>query len=168
MRVERAVETIAVAAQTEIAETVAGRPVEGTKTSNNINQVQKMSKKLNNTKSANSATEGKSKQVPVNTKATAPQIEGQEPELVILLGKYIVEADFLDEAETQFWEIYPSLLDDVAYSPAEMVGELFWANLTDLGQRLVTLCLKHLATEPDVPLVDLTCECCGKTNFSIV
>jgi hypothetical protein len=112
-------------------------------------------------------------QVAANTLATAmktaaAKVEEQEAELVILLDKYIVEADFLDEVAGQFYEIYPSLLDDVDYSPAEIVGELFWANLTDLGQRIALLCLKHLATEPEVPLVDLTCESCGITSFASV
>ena len=98
----------------------------------------------------------------------AVNIENQGKQLVILLDKYTVEADFFDEVESQFCEIYPSLLDDVDYTPAELVGELFWANLTDLGKRVAILCLKHLATEPDVPLVDLTCVDCGITRFAIV
>ena len=95
-------------------------------------------------------------------------VEGQASELVIVLDKYTVEEDFFDAVEEQFSEIYSSLLDDVDYTPAEVVGELFWANLTDLGKRVAILCLKHLATEPDVPLVDLTCVDCGITRFAIV
>ena len=84
------------------------------------------------------------------------------------MGKYTVEAHFLDDVDRKFCEIYPSMVDEVSYTPAEIVGEMFWAKLTAMGQRLAILCLKHLATEPDVPLVDLTCTDCGMTSFAVV
>jgi hypothetical protein len=127
-----------------------------------------MSKKSSNAKRANSVTKGKSENAPINAKAPAPQIEDKDMQLVLLLDKYTVEGHFLDDVEGQLIDIYPSLLEEADYSPAEIVGETFWANLTNLGQRIAILCLKHLATEPDVPLVDVTCECCGKTSFQVV
>jgi hypothetical protein len=102
------------------------------------------------------------------TETPAVQDEDTETELVILLDKYIVEADFLDEIESQFIDIYPALLEDVDYTPAELVGEIYWANLTDAGKRLAILSLKHLATEGDVPLVDVTCDDYGITSFLII
>ena len=89
-------------------------------------------------------------------------------EFVILSGKYIVETVFLEAVESQFIDIYPALLEEVDYTPEELVGEMFWADLNDVERRLAILCLKHLATEPDVPLCDVTCDCCGITSFEIV
>jgi hypothetical protein len=94
--------------------------------------------------------------------------EEPEAELVILLDKFVVESHFLESIENQFIEIHPHLLEDVDFTPAEIVGETYWSRLTEEGQRLAILCLKHLATEPDVPLCDVTCECCGVTSFAIV
>jgi len=102
----------------------------------------------------------------VQEMAVAP-IEDKDTELVFLLGKYTVEAHFLADIDRKFCEIYSSLVDDVSYTPAEIVGEMFWANLTAMGKRLAILCLKHLATGPDVPLVDLNCTNCGITSFAV-
>lgn len=104
----------------------------------------------------------------LSAQASAVQDDDQEAEFVILSDKYIVEAEFLEEIESRFMDIYPSLLEGVEYTPAELVGEVYWAALIDVGQRLAILCLKHLATEDDVPLCDLTCVCCGITRFEIV
>lgn len=108
-----------------------------------------------------------SNQAVLATEAPVMHDEDAEPELVILLNKYVVEADFLEEVEGQFHDIYPALLDDVDYTPAEIVGEIYWANLTNVGQRLAVLCLKELATDPEVPLIDVTCEDCGISSFII-
>jgi hypothetical protein len=136
-----------------------------------------MAKKTHSAKSVSKAFKGNTLSKEVSTKleevsteeaTPAATDEAQDMELVHLLDKYTVEAHFLHDVEGQLFDIYPSLLEEVDYSPAEIVGETFWANLTNLGQRIALLCLKHLATEPDVPLVDVTCSCCGKTSFSIV
>jgi hypothetical protein len=128
-------------------------------------------KQVDLTKGLTAAKSGKSQVAnkPLTAMETsAVNVEEQDTELVILLDKYTVEAHFLNDVEGQLLDIYSSLLDDVAYSPAEIVGEMFWANLSSMGQRLAILCLKHLAAEPNVPLADVTCERCGITSFAVV
>ena len=104
----------------------------------------------------------------VSEQTHAVQDDDQEAELIILLDKYQVEVDFFEEIESRFSDIYPALLEEVDYTPAELVGEVFWSELTDVGQRMTILSLKHLATEDDVPLCELTCDCCGISSFAIV
>jgi hypothetical protein len=90
-----------------------------------------------------------------------------EPETTLLLDKFIVETDFLAIIEGNFQEIYPHLLEDTEYTPEDLCGEAFWDGLSELGQRLALLCLKHLAAQDDVPLFEERCENCGTAHFGI-
>jgi hypothetical protein len=85
----------------------------------------------------------------------------------IVRDKFLVETDFFDSIELQFNEIYPALMEEVDYSPQDLCGDAFWADLSDLGQRLAVHCLQHLATLPDVPLLDMSCPNCGTTCFAV-
>lgn len=87
---------------------------------------------------------------------------------MILLAKFKVETEFFELVESEFGEIYPFLLEDVAYTPQDLIGEPLWNDLTGLAQRQAIFCLKHLATMPDAPLVDVTCSDCGTSSFQIV
>jgi len=153
LRVEKVVEKIAVAAQTETAETVAGRPVEGTKTSNNINKVQKMNKKLNNTKRANSATKGKCNHAPItfnnrnSDEACAPMPEFAHP--VVLFDRFLVDTSIVESADVQLKKMYPYLLPVNDYSWQELLGESFWADRPDLPIQLASVCIQHLAEQPN-------------------
>lgn len=91
-----------------------------------------------------------------------------EPKGIVLLNKYIVEADFFDSVERNFQEIYPHLLEDAEYAPEDLCGEAFWEGLSELDQRLALLCLKHLAAQDDVPLFEERCEDCGTAHFGIL
>ena len=87
---------------------------------------------------------------------------------MVLLDKYKVETDFFELVEFDFYEIYPLLLEDVTYTPAELIGEPLWADLSALAQRQAIHCLQHLATLEDCPLIDVSCPCCCTTSFQVV
>ena len=87
---------------------------------------------------------------------------------MILLGKFSIETEFFDIVESLFMDIYPSMLEDVEYSPEDLCGEEFWVDMTSLGKRQAVLCLKHMATLPDVPLCEVSCPDCGTTSFQVV
>lgn len=86
----------------------------------------------------------------------------------ILLDKFSVETELFDIVESLFMDIYPSTLEGIEYSPQDLCGEEFWADMTSVGKRQTVLCLKHLATLPDVPLCDVSCSTCGTTSFQTV
>jgi hypothetical protein len=86
---------------------------------------------------------------------------------MIVLDKFKVETEFFELVELEFGEIYPFLLEDAEYSPQDLVGEPLWNDLTSLAQRQAISCLKHLATMPGVPLIDVSCPCCGTSSFQI-
>ncbi len=107
-----------------------------------------------------------------NSKANN-SIEGQSKDpmatdkVMIVLDKFKVETEFFELVELEFGEIYPFLLEDAEYSPQDLVGEPLWNDLTSLAQRQAISCLKHLATMPGVPLIDVSCPCCGTSSFQI-
>lgn len=151
--------------------TKQAKKVSTTKTANNSNIDTETGKPVTLAKGPPTSKNGKSQFADKATSAmVAPAANDadQEAESVSILDKYVVPAELLDLVERQFCDIYPALLNDTTYTPMEIIGEVFWANLSNVGKRLSILCLKHLATEPDVPLVDLTCEDCGITNFAVV
>lgn len=87
---------------------------------------------------------------------------------MVLLDKFVVDTEFFDLVESEFQDIYPFLLEEVDYTPAELIGEPLWADLNALAQRQAIHCLQHLATLDDVPLFGVSCPCCGTTTFQIV
>jgi hypothetical protein len=100
------------------------------------------------------------------------EVQSKDPmpadEVMIVLNKFKVETEFFELVESEFSEIYPFLLEDAEYSPQDLVGEPLWNDLTSLAQRQAISCLKHLATMPGVPLIDVSCPCCGTSSFQIV
>lgn len=66
----------------------------------------------------------------------------------ILLGKFTIETGFFEIFESRLNDILPYLVEGVAYTPVELVGEDMWADITILGQRQAVLCLKHMTTLP--------------------
>lgn len=86
---------------------------------------------------------------------------------MVLLGKVKVESGFFELVEFEFNEIYPHLLENAGYTPQDLIGEPLWADLTGLAQRQAIFCLKHLATLPDSPLVDVSGPRCGSASFQI-
>lgn len=87
---------------------------------------------------------------------------------MILLGKFKVETEYFEIIESRFSDIAPFLLEDVDYTAQDLIGEDLWSELAGFGQRHAVLCLKHMATLPDVPLCDVSCPDCGTTSFQIV
>lgn len=84
---------------------------------------------------------------------------------MVLLDKFKVETEFFELVESEFYEIYPLLLEDAEYTPLDLIGEPLWADLTEIAQRQAIHCLKHLATLPGARLIDVSC---GTTSFQIV
>lgn len=111
--------------------------------------------------------------LPIGPDASAVQeamhaVEDHDTELTVLLEKYVIETEFFDTVERSFWEIYPHLLEDTDYGPEDLCGEDFWGELSELGQRLALLCLKHLAAQEDFPLYEERCVACGTAHFRIL
>ena len=106
-----------------------------------------------------------------NQPAISVAIKSDNPvapsDVMILLNKVKVETEFFELVEFEFSEIYPFLLEHAEYSPQDLIGEPLWNDLTGLAQRQAIFCLKHLASLPDVPLVDVTCSDCGTSSFQI-
>lgn len=126
------------------------------------------------TETANKETKMKSPAVTAsnNSKAKSSiEVQANDPvnadEVMILLDKFKVETEFFELVEFEFSEIYPFLLEDAEYSPQDLIGEPLWHDLTGLAQRQAISCLKHLATMPGVPLIDVSCSCCGTSSFQI-
>lgn len=102
------------------------------------------------------------------TVAIKPEPPVKADDVMILLDRFKVETEFFELVESEFSEIYPYLLENVEYSPQDLIGEPLWNDLISLAQRQAIFCLKHLATLPDAPLVDVTCSDCGTSSFQIV
>ena len=75
-----------------------------------------------------------------------------DAETMILLGKFTVHPQFFETIEWRVTDILPFLLKGVAYTPLELVGEDLWNDITSLGQRQATLCLRHMARMPGAAL----------------
>ena len=70
----------------------------------------------------------------------------------VLLNKFKVDSMTLQNVQSNFEDILPSLMAGVAYTAEDLVGAEVWADWTPLGQRHAHLCLKHLATLPGARL----------------
>ncbi len=86
----------------------------------------------------------------------------------VLLNKFKVDSMLLQNVQSNFEDILPSLMAGVEYSTEDIVGAELWADWTLLGQRHAHLCLKHLATLPGARLADMAAVECGKTGFVLV
>jgi len=84
------------------------------------------------------------------------------------LNKFAVDSMTLQNVQSNFEDILPSLMAGVEYAAEDLVGAELWADWTPLGQRHAHLCLKHLASLPGARLVDMAVVECGKTGFVLV
>ena len=94
--------------------------------------------------------------------------QANEHEFKVVLEKFRVETGYFELVESAFMDIYPALLEDVAYTAEEICGEELWADLTASAQRQATLCLRHMAQQDDHPLIEMPCESCGGTTFQVI
>ena len=86
----------------------------------------------------------------------------------VLLDRFRIEAGFFEMIESRVNDIAPHLLAGVAYNPLELIGQDLWADITSLGQRQATLCLKHMASMPGAPLREAEYSGSGLSTFEIV
>jgi hypothetical protein len=84
-----------------------------------------------------------------------------------LLDKYLVQTGFFEAVENNFCAIYPHLLPDADYTPRDLYGDARWCALPEHEQRLVVICLRHLASIDDVPLVEVSFAQRGAILFRI-
>lgn len=89
-------------------------------------------------------------------------------EVMILSGKFKVETGYFEIIESRVKEILPFLLEGMAYTPLELIGEDLWADLTSFGQRQAVLCVKHLAMMPGAPLQEVEFSGSGLSTFQPV
>ena len=111
--------------------------------------------------------------LPIDSEARAvyeamDAVQDDDTALTVLLDKYVVETEFFDTVECNFWEIYPHLLEDAEYAPEDLCGEELWNELSEIGQRLAVLCLKHLAAQQDFPMYEVRCAECGTAHFRLL
>ena len=84
-----------------------------------------------------------------------------------LLDRYLVQTGFFEAVESNFCAIYPHLLPDADYTPQDLYGDARWCALPEHEQRLVVICLRHLASIDDVPLVEVSYARSGPILFRI-
>jgi hypothetical protein len=90
-----------------------------------------------------------------------------DAETMVFLGKYSVHPQFFETIEWRVTDILPHLLAGVAYTPSELVGEDLWSDITSLGQRQATLCLRHMARMPGATLREVAHSGSDLTMFEI-
>lgn len=90
----------------------------------------------------------------INTTGNSPSGSGDMGSAgnTVLLNKFKVDSMTLQNVQSNFEDILPSLMAGVAYTAEDLVGAEVWADWTPLGQRHAHLCLKHLATLPGARL----------------
>ena len=106
----------------------------------------------------------------INTTGIGPSGSGDMGSAgnTVLLNKFKVDSMTLQNVQSNFEDILPSLMAGVAYTAEDLLGAELWADWTLLGQRHAHLCLKHLATLPGARLADMAVVECGKTGFVLV
>ena len=96
-----------------------------------------------------------------------PLIGSSDAETMVLLGKFTVHPQFFETIESCVTDILPFLLEGVAYTPLELVGEALWSDISSLGQRQATLCVKHMTTMPGAALREVARTGSDLTMFEI-
>ncbi len=66
---------------------------------------------------------------------------------MVLLGKYLVEADVLIMVKRQVKRMRPFLMPANDYTWQDLLGDDFWSDRPDLPIQLAKICLQHLAHE---------------------
>ncbi|MDY0014427.1 MAG: hypothetical protein RBS40_16245 [Rhodocyclaceae bacterium] len=94
-------------------------------------------------------------------------LANQDEDMVTVLGKFRVDGYLHDSVKLRVQEIHRHLLPDMPYSPEELLGADYWSSLSDIGQRLVTLCLENLAQQGVMQLGVACCDHCGDLRFYI-
>ncbi len=94
------------------------------------------------------------------------EIAANDDDFQILLGKFVVPAELVAQVDRKVREIRPYLVKEAEFGPEELVGEAYWEGLSALKQRLVLLCLQHLAAEPDYPLHAVEGDRPGRVRFA--
>lgn len=92
-------------------------------------------------------------------------IDDERP--TVILDKYVVETEFFDTVECNFWGILPHLLEETDYTPEELCGEALWTELSEHDRRIAVLCLKHLASLENFPLYEERCAASNTVHFRI-
>ena len=86
---------------------------------------------------------------------------------MILLGKFTVHPQLFETIESRVADILPFLLKGVAYTPMDLIGEDLWRDITSLGQRQATFCLRHMATMPGAALREVAPSGSDLTMFEV-
>jgi hypothetical protein len=110
----------------------------------------------------------KIKSSPARSDNMPAQAKGNDLDFMIALGKFKIDTGYFELIESKFEDIYPVLLEDVAYTPEELCGEELWADLTGGGQRQAVFCLRHMAQSDDYPLIEIPSQDCGSTTFQVI
>ncbi len=79
--------------------------------------------------------------------ACAPMPEFAHP--VVLFDRFLVDTSIVESADVQLKKMYPYLLPVNDYSWQELLGESFWADRPDLPIQLASVCIQHLAEQPN-------------------
>lgn len=73
----------------------------------------------------------------------------------ILFGKFTVPGEILATTQARVDEILPYLDVPCICTPADLLGQTYWRELREHGQRIALLCLQHLAEQPASGLHDI-------------
>lgn len=81
-----------------------------------------------------------------------------DDDMLIVRGKYQVPSHLYAAIKSRVEEIRPHLTREASYTPEELLGTAYWAEHSDIGQRLVTLCLQELADKGVAQLAVMPCN----------
>jgi hypothetical protein len=84
----------------------------------------------------------------------AALFDEKEPGLVTVLKKFRVTPMLYVLVAGQIDSITRNLIDGIEYSPADLIGDEYWSQFDEEGQREMALCVKHFAANPRSKLTD--------------
>lgn len=84
---------------------------------------------------------------------------------VVLFDRFLVDTSIVESVEVQLKKMYPYLLPVNDYSWQELLGESFWADRPDLPIQLASVCIQHIAEQPDSPLTISPSNANGAIRF---
>lgn len=99
----------------------------------------------------------------INTRATSLM---HTDDTMIVLDKFKIDTWLFESVQSRLVAILPYLIQGHDYTVQELLGENFMSDMA-MPRHLPTLCLKHLATQPDAALIEQPNPGCGTTRFQV-
>lgn len=88
-----------------------------------------------------------------NIRNKKSNIDRDSEDYIILLDKFKIDRYCFNLVKSRFEKMYPTLLENVEYTWQELLGESFWEAISGLPDHVASICLQHLASEPNSRLI---------------